>query len=493
MPPTVLIANRGEIAVRIIRACRDLGLHTAAVYAPVDRRAPHVLRADRAFPLPGDAPQDSYLNIPALLEIARRAGATAVHPGYGFLAESPAFGHACAEAGLRFVGPPPEVLALCGDKARTRDAMAAAGVPVLPGTGPVDDRDIEAAAARIGFPLLVKAAGGGGGKGIHLVRDARQLLPTVRLARGEARAAFGDDRIYLERWLDRARHVEVQILGDPSGRVTALGERACSVQRRHQKLIEETPAPGLDADLRGRLVGAAVAGTQAIGYVNAGTCEFLTSGGDFYFLEVNARLQVEHPITEMVTGVDLVAEQLFIALEGRSRLDPAQTRPAGHAIECRISAEDPHEGFLPCTGRIEGVMEPGGVGVRVDSAVQAPMDVTRHYDPLLAKVITWAPSRPAAIVRMQRALAETAIAGIPTTVPFHVWALADPLFASGDYDTQFVARWEERQPDAALERTAVLAAVAAMVAAPPRPHLPDPPAHGAWRRAARTEALRGEG
>lgn len=462
------------------------------MYAPVDRRALHVHHADRAFPLPGDAPHDSYLNIPALLEIARRAGATAVHPGYGFLAEDPAFGRACLEAGLRFVGPPPDVLALCGDKARTRVAMAAAGVPVLPGTGPVDDREVESAAARLGFPLLIKAAGGGGGKGIHLVREARQLLPAVRLARGEARQAFGDDRIYLERWLDRAQHVEVQILGDPSGRVLALGDRACSVQRRHQKLIEEAPAPGLDAGLRDRLIAAAVAGARAIGYVNAGTWEFLVCGGDFYFLEVNARLQVEHPVTEMITGVDLVAAQLHIALDGRSQVDPAQVRPTGHAIECRISAEDPHEGFLPSSGRIEGVMEPGGAGVRVDGAVRAPMDVTRHYDPLLAKVITWAPFRPEAIARMRRAIAETAIAGIPTTVPFHLWALADPAFVSGDYDTGLVARWEERHPDAALERTAVLAAVAALAVPQPLPRLPALPAHGAWRRAARTEALRGE-
>jgi acetyl-CoA carboxylase, biotin carboxylase subunit len=461
-----------------------------AVFAPADRGAPHVQRADAAFPLPGDHPQESYLNAAALIDIARRAGATAVHPGYGFLAEHPGFAGACEAAGLRFIGPPPQVLALCGDKARTRETMAAAGVPVLPGTGALLDQDVAAAATRVGYPLLVKAAGGGGGKGIHLVRDPAQLAAIVRLARGEAQAAFGDGRIYLERWLDRARHIEVQILADPAGRTLALGERDCSVQRRHQKLIEETPAPGLPAAVRARLVDAALAGAKATGYVNAGTFEFLVSGDDWYFLEVNARLQVEHPVTEMVTGVDLVAEQLRITLDGRSRLGPAPVQFAGHAIECRISAEDPHEDFLPCSGRIEAAIEPGGIGVRVDSGVQAPMMVTRHFDPLLAKVIAWAPSRAEAIARMRRAIAEAAIAGIPTSIPFHLWALEEASFVAGEYDTGFARRWEERRADPALERTAVLAAVASELAASGRLRIPTAPERSAWRRAARADALR---
>ncbi|HXF82947.1 MAG TPA: biotin carboxylase N-terminal domain-containing protein [bacterium] len=489
----MLVANRGEIAVRIIRTCRELGLPVVAVYAPADRAAPHVQLADAAFPLPGDAPAASYLNIPSLVEIARRAGAFAVHPGYGFLAESAAFAEACQAAGLTFIGPPAAVLALCGDKAVTRERVAAAGVPVLPGTGPLPDEAIAEAARAVGFPLLIKAAGGGGGKGIHLVRTARSLRQMLRLARGEARSAFGDDRVYLERWLEAARHIEVQILADRTGRVVALGERDCSVQRRHQKLIEETPAPQLAAGRREAMLEAAVRAAAAVGYVGAGTVEFLVTAQGFYFLEINARLQVEHPVTEAVTGLDLVAEQLRIAQEGILRVE--RTPPAqGHAIECRISAEDPHEGFLPSLGRIEALVEPGGPGVRVDSGIRAGSELTRHYDPLLAKVIVWAPTRGEAIARMRRALEEMVVAGVATTIPFHRWALVHPEFVAGAHTTAFISRWEAARPQGTYEDEAVIAAAAAAfldaerAAGPPAWAAPGAPSR--WIQAAREEGLR---
>lgn len=472
----------------MIRACRDLGLRAVAVYSPVDRHAAHVRLADQAYPLPGDSPAESYLNAAALIDIARSAGVWALHPGYGFLAENAAFAHACEAAGLIFVGPPAGVLAACGDKAQTRDRLAAAGIRVLPGTGPLADPEVESAAARVGFPLLIKAAGGGGGKGIHFVGAQHELRDKVHIARGEAQAAFGDDRIYLERALTDARHVEVQILADRGGRVVALGERDCSVQRRHQKLIEETPAPGLDRDLRGRMLDAAVAGAKAIGYVNAGTFEFLVKGSDFFFLEVNARLQVEHPITEAVTGLDLVALQLRIAQGGE--LSTLETPvPRGHAIECRISAEDPHEAFLPSIGRVEAVVEPSGPGVRVDSGILPGVEVTRHYDPLLAKVITWGATREDAMARMRRALSEMAVAGVATTVPFHLWALGDPEFTSGRHTTGFVTGWETRV-QGRHELEAVIAAAAAVYQEEQQMRLPTAPAPRRWINTAREEGLR---
>jgi acetyl/propionyl-CoA carboxylase alpha subunit len=458
------------------------------VYSPADRAAPHVRRADAAYPLPGDAPADSYLNIPALIAACRAAGARAVHPGYGFLAENPAFADAVASSGLVYAGPPAEVLRVCGDKARTREAVAAAGVPVLPGTGVVAGAEVESAAARVGFPLLIKAAGGGGGKGIHLVRSEGGLPDALRLARGEAQAAFGDDRVYLERWLPGARHIEVQILADGSGGVVALGERDCSVQRRHQKLIEETPAPGLAPAVRARLLAAAEAGSRAVGYVGAGTFEFLVEGDAVFFLEVNARLQVEHPVTEMVTGVDLVVEQLWIALEGRMHLRAAPA-PAGHAVEARISAEDPHEDFLPTAGRIEGVTLPGGPGIRVDAALEPGMDVTRHYDPLLGKVIAWGRTREEAIARLRRALAETVIAGIPTTLPFHLWALRHEAFLAGAHTTRFVEQWESRD-QGRDERLAAAIAAAVEHLSRRAPRMPLAPPSARWQAAARGEGLR---
>ncbi|MDR7486644.1 MAG: biotin carboxylase N-terminal domain-containing protein [Armatimonadota bacterium] len=492
MPPLrrLLIANRGEIAVRIVRACRDLGVSPVAVYAPIDADSPHVRLADDAFALPGDAPHDGYLNAPLLVDLARRAGASAIHPGYGFLAENPAFAAACEAAGIAFVGPPAEVLARCGDKAAARAAAAEAGVPVLPGTDPVGDDEAARAARAVGFPLLIKAVGGGGGKGIHLVRAPAELPAHLRLARGEAQTAFGDPRVYLERWLERSRHVEVQILADQQGRAVHLGERACSVQRRHQKLIEEAPAPGLDPGVRDALTDAAVRVATALGYRNAGTIEFLVEGDAFYFLEVNARIQVEHPVTEATTGVDLVASQLLIAAGEPLPFRQEDVRASGWAIECRISAEDPHGGFLPSLGRIDGVVEPAGPGIRVDSGLWVGQTVSRHFDPLLAKVIASGPTREAAIARARRALAEFAVSGVDTTIPFHLWALEQPAFVQGAYDVHFAEQWGGGPTLPEAERLAVLAAAAWFHRKRQRPALPTDGASPAWIAAARQEVLR---
>ncbi len=490
MPWSVLVANRGEIAVRIIRTCREIGVRAIAVFSPIDHAAPHVRHADEAYPLPGDPPAQSYLNIAALLEIARKSKAQAIHPGYGFLAENATFAAACESAGLTFVGPPSAGLALCGDKARTREHVASAGVPLLPGTGPLRDDAVPTAAAQVEFPLLVKAVAGGGGKGIHLVRTPEELPTTLRLARAEAKSAFGDDRIYLERWLEGARHVEVQLLAERSGEVHVLGERDCTIQRRHQKLIEESPAVGLASALRTQMASAAIAVAKAIGYQNAGTVEFLVHDEAFYFLEVNARIQVEHPVTEVVTGIDVVAEQFRIARGKRPNRGALKVRPSGHGLECRISAEDPHEGFLPVSGMVEGVIEPAGPGVRVDSGLFSGMTVTHHYDPLLAKVIVWAPTREGAIARMRRALEEMAVAGIPTTIPFHRWALADTAFRAGRYDTRLLDRWAARIPRDDTERVAVLVAAAVTERESQRMRFPHETANSLWGRVAREEGHR---
>ncbi|MDR5694247.1 MAG: acetyl-CoA carboxylase biotin carboxylase subunit [Armatimonadota bacterium] len=481
----VLVANRGEIAVRIIRSCKELGIKTVAVYSDVDRHALHVRLADEAVPLGGANPLESYLNIEAILEAAKRTGAQAIHPGYGFLAENPQASALCEREGIVFIGPPAEVLRICGDKSTARERIMRAGVPVLPGTGAVSDEEALEAASRVGFPLLIKAVSGGGGKGIHLVREKSELPSALRLARGEAKTSFGDERIYLERWLERTRHVEVQIVADHQGRIVHLGERECSIQRRHQKLIEETPSPGLRPSLRAKLHEAAIAAASAIGYINAGTLEFLVSGEEFYFLEVNARLQVEHPITEMVTGLDLVKLQIRVAAGEPLGMNQGDITFRGHALECRISAEDPHRGFFPSLGRILAVREPSGPGIRVDSGIYPGMEVTRHYDPLLAKVVAWAPTREEAILRMRRALEELVIVGVDTTVPFHLWTLNRPEFLRGEYDTRFVEeRWARREREGAYETEAVLLAAAAVHLRGRRPLLSishRPPLRNAWR------------
>jgi acetyl-CoA carboxylase biotin carboxylase subunit len=483
----VLIANRGEIALRVIRACRMRGLETVAIYSDADRAALHVRAADEAYRVGGPAPADSYLSIDAILQAARRAQADALHPGYGFLAENPALAAACARERLVFIGPPEAALATCGDKSETRRVVGGAGVPVMPGTDVVDDGAAETAARRLGFPVLIKAAAGGGGKGIHLVGRAEDLPGALRLARGEARAAFGDDRVYLERWLDSPRHVEIQIVADAHGGVVHLGERECSVQRRHQKLIEEAPSPALTPALREAMGRAAVAAARAVGYRNAGTVEFLVSGREFSFLEINARLQVEHPVTELVTGIDLVTLQLDIASGERLPIRQEDVTVTGHAIECRISAEDPEMGFVPWIGRVGEVLLPGGPGIRIDAALAPGMDVTRFYDPLLAKVIAWGPTREAALARVSAALAEMVVTGLPTTIPFHLWALRHPAVRAGSYTTRFVeAEWPRR--GGPHPRLAALAAAVLAYQDDRRVPLLPPQDSGAWARTARLEA-----
>ncbi len=445
----VLIANRGEIALRVIRACRELGLQSVAVYSDVDRNALHVRQADEAYAI-GPAPAvESYLNIPALIDVAQRSGAQAVHPGYGFLAENAAFVQACQEAGLIFVGPPVEAQLAMGEKTAARRTAQAAGVPIVPGamSDVEDDAQAVEIAEKLGLPILLKAAAGGGGKGIRFVRESKELLPSLRTARSEARSAFGDGRVYLEKAISPARHVEVQFIADTHGNVVHLGERECSIQRRHQKLIEESPSPIVDAKLRERMTSATLNLVRSIRYVNAGTAEFLVGpDGNFYFLEVNARVQVEHPVTEWCTGIDLVQEQLRVAAGLPLSFTQEQIELRGTAIECRISAEDPQNRFLPATGTVLALQEPSGPGVRVDSSLYPGLQVPLYYDPLLSKLIVWGKDREQAIARMRRALAEYEIVGVRTTLPFARWLMEHPRFLVGDFSTDFIAEeWEPRQ------------------------------------------------
>ncbi|MFN2115977.1 MAG: acetyl-CoA carboxylase biotin carboxylase subunit [Anaerolineae bacterium] len=436
----VLIANRGEIAVRIIRACRELGLETVAVYSEVDRTALHVRHANEAY-LIGKAPAvDSYLRADKLIDVARRSGADAIHPGYGFLAERPAFAEAVADAGLAFVGPPADAIAMMGEKTSARQAMIKAGVPVVPGTsGTLTDDEAVAAAKQIGFPLLIKAAAGGGGKGMRRVDDIATMRDDLAAARRESSKAFGDDSVYLEKLVVGARHIEIQVLADESGNVVHLGERECSIQRRHQKVLEECPSVAVSPELRAAMGESAVAAARAVGYVSAGTVEFLLDkDGQHHFLEMNTRLQVEHPITEFVTGVDIVKQMLRIAAGREMRLAQEEVEWGGHSIECRINAEDPFNDFMPSTGRITAHIEPSGPGVRVDSSLYVGADVSLFYDPLLAKLIVWGESRPAAILRMRRALREYRIVGVKTTIPLHQQIMDATQFISGSYDTRYL-------------------------------------------------------
>ncbi len=444
---TILIANRGEIAVRIIRACREMGLGTVAVYADADREARHVRAADRAFPLDGNAPGDTYLRIDRILDVARCAGADAVHPGYGFLAENEDFAQACVDAGLTFIGPPAAVIAQMGSKTAARACAIAAGAPVVPGTqtpvGPdVADAELQRLADAVGYPLMVKAVAGGGGKGMREVVAAGALIEAVHRARSEALSAFGDASVYFERRLRQARHIEIQLLADGHGTVIPFVERECSVQRRHQKVIEESPAPRMSADLRRRMAEAAASVARTVGYVNAGTIEFLVDEEDrFYFLEMNTRLQVEHPVTEMVTGVDLVHWQIRIARGERLTVPPERAlEPRGHAIECRVYAEDPDQGFLPRPGRITSLTVPGGPGIRDDSGVEAGFEVPIYYDSMISKLVAWGEDREQARRRMLRAIAEYHVGGIPTTLPFFRWMLEQPAFVRGELDTTLLDR-----------------------------------------------------
>ena len=462
----VLVANRGEIAVRIIRACRELGIGTVAVFSEADRSALHVRYADEAY-LIGPAPsRESYLRADKIFEVAIKSHADAIHPGYGFLAEREDFAAKCADLGIKFIGPKPSSIAAMGDKGKARATVIKAGIPVVPGTeavGNMTDDDLLSIAPTIGFPLLVKATAGGGGKGMREVKSLEEMPTLLASARREAESAFGDGNVYLEKLIEGARHIEFQIMADSFGNVIHLGERECSIQRRHQKLLEESPSSFLDDELREKMGSIAVKSAQAVDYVNAGTIEFLVDKDrNFYFLEMNTRLQVEHPITEMVTGVDIVAEQIRIARGRQLSYTQEQIKFKGHAIECRVNAEDPFNGFMPSTGRITHSLLPTGPGVRVDTGVYPGFEITPFYDPMIAKLIVWGETRAQAILRMRRALEEYRIVGVRTNIPFHQTLMDSHRFMGGQFDTRFV---EERfSMDDAIEARAANAEIAAILA-----------------------------
>ncbi|RLD03391.1 MAG: acetyl-CoA carboxylase biotin carboxylase subunit [Chloroflexi bacterium] len=438
----VLIANRGEIAVRVLRACRELGIKTVAVYSEADRQAMHVRYATEAYLL-GPAPsRESYLKGDKIIEIALKSGAGAIHPGYGFLAENADFAQAVEDAGLEFVGPKPFAISSMGDKAIARKTMMEAGVPVVPGTkgtNRLSDEDLLRLAPEVGFPLLIKATAGGGGKGMREVKNMDEMPSALSSARGEAKSAFGEDNVYLEKLLIGARHIEIQVLADKFGNVIHLNERECSLQRRHQKLLEEAPSPVMDEDLRQRMGEVAVQAAKAVNYESAGTIECLVdSDKNFYFLEMNTRLQVEHPITELVTGVDIVKEQIRIARGRKLSFTQDDIKIKGAAIECRVNAEDPYNNFMPSTGLISHIVLPSGPGVRVDTGVYAGTEITPYYDSMISKLIVWGETRAQAILRMRRALEEYKVVGVRTNIPFHQTMMDSHRFMGGQYDTRFV-------------------------------------------------------
>ncbi|MBI4428539.1 MAG: acetyl-CoA carboxylase biotin carboxylase subunit [Ignavibacteriales bacterium] len=458
---SVLIANRGEIAVRIIRACRELGIRTAAVYSDVDRRALHVRMADQAYSLRGTTAAETYLHKDKLIGIAREARIDAVHPGYGFLSENPDFAARLEREGITFVGPTSSAIHALGDKTKARKLATKLGIPIVAGTlEPLgDDKEAIHVAEQIGFPVLLKASAGGGGKGMRIVRTREEFLPAVKTARSEARSGFGDDRVYLERYINKPRHVEVQVLADQYGSVVHLGERECSIQRRHQKVIEESPSMAIDETMRTKMGESAVALAREAGYTNAGTVEFLLDEKkDFYFLEVNTRLQVEHPVTELRTGIDIVKQQLSIA--GGNPLQIAQTdvRFHGHVLECRIYAEDPANDFFPSTGVLRRYRPAQGPQVRVDNGFEEGIDVSVYYDPMLAKVITWGKSRADATAAMKRALHEFEIQGVQSTIPFCLFVLNHESFISGNFSTRFVEEHFASEQQKPVDQDELLAA-----------------------------------
>ncbi len=458
----LLIANRGEIALRIVRACREMNITAGAVYSEADRNSLHVRHADEAY-LIGPAPaQESYLNAANILDVVRKAGVDAVHPGYGFLAENADFAEACQNAGVTWVGPTPQSIRLMGDKVRARKVMQEAGLPVVPGTAELTSRSRAAAEATgIGYPILIKATAGGGGKGIRTVYRPEELPMAMEAARQEAASAFGHGAVYMEKFLEPVRHVEVQIISDGLGNIVSLGERECSIQRRHQKMIEEAPSTAVGPRLRQRLREMAIGAARAVDYANVGTLEFLIDQqGNVNFLEMNTRLQVEHPVTEMVTGVDLVADQIRVAAGQPLPYKQSDIRVRGWAIECRIAAEDPFNHFLPSVGSVSFVSVPGGPGVRVDSALYDGLAISYHYDPLIAKLCTWGRDRQEAIHRMRRALREFKIVGVSTNIPFHLQVMENSHFLTGKVDTRFVEKHFQPRQDNGLgeERVALLAA-----------------------------------
>jgi acetyl-CoA carboxylase biotin carboxylase subunit len=459
----ILIANRGEIAVRVIRACREMMISPVAVYSEVDRKALHVRLAEEAYPIGEAKPSESYLHIEKIIATAKACGAEAIHPGYGFLAENPRLVKRCEEEGIVFIGPPSEAMEIMGEKTSARRKMAASGVPIIPGSlGSIaDEKELREKAREVGFPLLIKASAGGGGKGLRLVTEDKELLPSFRLAQSEALSSFADSAVYIEKYIEDPHHIEIQILADNEGRVIYLGERECSMQRRYQKVLEETPSPFLDEPTREAMGLVAVKAAASIGYRNAGTVEFIVDRNrKFYFLEVNARLQVEHPITEMVTGIDLVKCQIDIASGRPLPFRQDEIKPQGHAMECRILAEDPDNDFLPSPGRIVYLHTPAGLGVRDDSGIYEGYEVPLDYDPLLSKLIAWGKTREETILRMRRALSEYQIYGIKTTIPFFQRILHHPRFLAGLYTTRFIADLE-REPDREDPAEEIVALIAA--------------------------------
>jgi len=501
----VLIANRGEIAVRVIRACREMKISTVAVFSDVDRAALHVTMADEAYHIGPAAASESYLNVPRVLEAARRSGAEAIHPGYGFLSENARFARACADAGIKFIGPPTSAMELMGSKTRARQAMQAAGVPFVPGSAKgLSLAEAEALAAQIGFPVMIKAAAGGGGKGMRLVRTAAELKPAFETAQSEALRSFNDAEVYLEKYIENPRHIEIQVLADEHGNAVYLGERECSVQRRHQKVIEEAPSAIVDEDMRRQMGAVAVQAAQSAGYTNAGTVEFLVDAQrSFFFLEMNTRLQVEHPVTELVTGLDLVHLQLQVAAGEPLPFRQEDIRLRGHALECRIYAEDPENNFFPSPGKISQLLRPSGPGIREDSGVYEGWTVPLDYDPMLSKLIAYGADRNAAIARMRRALDEYFVAGIKTNLPLFRRILDHPDFAAARLDTGFLDRMLADQPQSlgptdGLEEIAAVGAALFAATATPRTngqngnaqHKPGAPS--AWKQVARSEGLRNE-
>lgn len=443
----VLIANRGEIALRILRTCEEMGIATVAVHSTIDRHALHVQLADEAVCIGEPPSSKSYLNIPNIIAAALTRNATAIHPGYGFLAENARFAEICADHKIAFIGPTPDAIRSMGDKSTAKETMQRIGVSTVPGSDGLltDEKEALSVAQAIGYPVIIKATAGGGGRGMRLVRGEEELVKSFLAAQGEAEAAFGNAGVYLEKFIERPRHIEFQVLADSYGNVIHLGERDCSIQRRHQKLLEEAPSPALTPELRAKMGAAAVQVAQSIQYLGAGTVEFLLDrSGSFYFMEMNTRIQVEHPVTEMITGLDLIAEQLRIAQGEPLSLTQEQVQFRGHAIECRINAEDPDHNFRPHPGRISGYLPPGGPGVRMDSHVYTDYEIPPYYDSLIGKLIVWGQDRPTAIKRMRRALRECAITGLPTTIGFHQRILDTAEFLSGEVYTNFVEQMMAR-------------------------------------------------
>jgi acetyl-CoA carboxylase, biotin carboxylase subunit len=504
----VLIANRGEIAVRVLRACREMGIAAVAVFSEADRSALHVSQADEAYPIGPAAARESYLNIGKILEVARRSGAEAIHPGYGFLSENAGFARACVEAGIKFIGPPAPAMELMGSKTRARTAMQAAGVPMVPGSARgLTLAEAEAMALKVGFPVMIKAAAGGGGKGMRLVRGAAEMKAAFETAQSEALRAFNDGEVYVEKLIEDPRHIEIQVFGDEHGNVVYLGERECSVQRRHQKVIEEAPSAVVDEELRRKMGAVAVQAAKSAGYTNAGTVEFLVDAErKFYFLEMNTRLQVEHPVTELVTGLDLVHLQLRVAAGEKLPFRQEDLALRGHAIECRIYAEDPENNFFPSPGKITRLIRPSGPGVREDSGVYEGWTVPLDYDPMLSKLIVHAADRASAIARMRRALDEYFIGGIKSNLPLFRRILEHPDFAAARIDTGFLDRLlaapsgagSAHSGNGAAEIAAVSAALFAAASTQKNAQNGARASQGksagpsAWQRAARTEGMRGE-